>query len=65
MLNIIPYNPVAGLPYKTPSSASITRFRDIMTRHSINVNFRVRKGGEIDAACGQLRRNRGTLAASS
>lgn len=65
MLNIIPYNPVAGLPYKTPSSASITRFRDIMTRHGINVNLRVRKGGEIDAACGQLRRNRGALAVSS
>lgn len=61
MLNIIPYNPVAGLPYKTPTSASITRFRDVLVRNGINVNFRVRKGSEIDAACGQLRRNRGVV----
>ena len=64
MLNIIPYNPVEGLPYKTPTSASITRFRDVLERNGINVNFRVRKGSEIDAACGQLRRNRGALTAS-
>lgn len=64
MLNIIPYNPVEGLPYKTPTTASITRFRDVLVRNGINVNFRVRKGGEIDAACGQLRRNRESLASS-
>lgn len=64
MLNIIPYNPVEGLPYKTPTTASITRFRDVLVRNGINVNFRVRKGGEIDAACGQLRRNREGLASS-
>ncbi len=58
MLNVIPYNPVAGLPYRTPSAASIRRFREVLERHGVNVNFRVRKGGEIDAACGQLRRNR-------
>ncbi|MGV3485210.1 MAG: radical SAM protein, partial [Planctomycetaceae bacterium] len=58
MLNVIPYNPVAGLPYKTPTTASIRRFREVLERHGVNVNFRVRKGGEIDAACGQLRRNR-------
>ncbi len=65
MLNVIPYNPVAGLPYRTPSGAAITRFRDVLQRQGINVNFRLRKGGEIDAACGQLRRNRGALAAAS
>jgi 23S rRNA (adenine2503-C2)-methyltransferase len=58
MLNIIPYNPVAGLPYKTPSTASIRHFREVLERNGVNVNFRVRKGGEIDAACGQLRRKR-------
>lgn len=61
MLNVIPYNPVAGLPYRTPKPAAINRFRDVLVRQGINVNFRVRKGGEIDAACGQLRRNRGAL----
>jgi 23S rRNA (adenine2503-C2)-methyltransferase len=58
MLNVIPYNPVAGLPYKTPGGAAIDRFRKTLQQGGINVNFRVRKGAEIDAACGQLRRNR-------
>jgi 23S rRNA (adenine2503-C2)-methyltransferase len=58
MLNVIPYNAVAGLPYKTPGGAAIDRFRKTLQQGGINVNFRVRKGAEIDAACGQLRRNR-------
>jgi len=56
LLNVIPYNPVAGLPYKRPSQSSITRFRDILEDGNINVKFRQLKGNEIDAACGQLRR---------
>ena len=35
MLNVIPYNPVAGLPYRTPSGAAISRFRDVLQRHGI------------------------------
>jgi 23S rRNA (adenine2503-C2)-methyltransferase len=57
LLNVIPYNPVAGLPYKTPSGNAINRFRDILLEAGINVQFRQRKGDEIDAACGQLRRS--------
>lgn len=58
MLNVIPYNPVEGLPYKTPSSQAIGTFRKILENAGVNVMFRQRKGDEIDAACGQLRRNR-------
>lgn len=58
MLNVIPYNVVSGLPYKTPSQKSISRFKEILVTRGINVMFRQRKGSEIDAACGQLRRNR-------
>lgn len=58
LLNVIPYNPVAGLPYQTPTSGAIQRFREILERGGVNVQFRQRKGSEIDAACGQLRRNR-------
>ena len=58
MLNVIPYNPVAGLPYETPSSEAIREFRSILLEGGINVMFRQRKGDGIDAACGQLRRNR-------
>jgi 23S rRNA (adenine2503-C2)-methyltransferase len=57
LLNVIPYNPVAGLPYQTPSANAIRRFRDILLEGGVNVKFRQKKGGEIDAACGQLRRS--------
>jgi len=56
LLNVIPYNPVAGLPYVTPSKQSIAMFRQMLEAGGINVKFRQRKGSEIDAACGQLRR---------
>ncbi|HEY2415469.1 MAG TPA: 23S rRNA (adenine(2503)-C(2))-methyltransferase RlmN [Pirellulaceae bacterium] len=56
-LNIIPYNPVAGLPYQTPSGNAVNRFRDILLDAGINVKFRQRKGDDINAACGQLRRS--------
>lgn len=58
LLNVIPYNPVAGLPYKTPSAAAVTRFRQVLVDAGIEIKFRQRKGDEINAACGQLRRNR-------
>jgi 23S rRNA (adenine2503-C2)-methyltransferase len=56
LLNVIPYNPVSGLPYRTPSTAAIEQFRQILERAGLVVKFRQRKGDEIDAACGQLRR---------
>jgi len=56
MLNVIPYNPVAGLPYKTPSIAAQKTFRRILEEGGLSVHFRHRKGDAIDAACGQLRR---------
>jgi 23S rRNA (adenine2503-C2)-methyltransferase len=58
MLNVIPYNPVPGLPYETPTPESIHTFRRILMDGGINVMFRQRKGNDIQAACGQLRRLR-------
>lgn len=57
LLNVIPYNPVAGLPYATPSAARQRTFRETLEQAGINVHFRQRKGDEINAACGQLRRS--------
>lgn len=57
LLNVIPYNPVAGLTYRTPSPQAVLRFRDVLLRRGIEVKFRQRKGDAIQAACGQLRRN--------
>jgi len=56
LLNVIPYNPVVELPYRTPSPDAIRRFREILESAGINVQFRERKGDRINAACGQLRR---------
>lgn len=56
MLNVIPYNSVSGLPYKTPGRKAMMEFREILEQSRLNVQFRQRKGDDIDAACGQLRR---------
>jgi 23S rRNA (adenine2503-C2)-methyltransferase len=56
LVNVIPYNPVAGLPYRTPSTAAQQAFRRVLEDHGLAVRFRHRKGNTIDAACGQLRR---------
>jgi 23S rRNA (adenine2503-C2)-methyltransferase len=58
MLNVIPYNPVPGLPYETPTPDAVHLFRKTLIDGGINVMFRQRKGDEIQAACGQLRRLR-------
>ncbi len=58
MLNVIPYNPVPGLPYETPTPDAIHRFRRTLVDGGVNVMFRQRKGDGIQAACGQLRRLR-------
>lgn len=57
LVNLIPYNPVAGLPYRTPKPAATARFVEILERGGLSVAIRYRKGDRIDAACGQLRRS--------
>ncbi len=59
LINLIPYNPVAGLPYQTPTPERTTRFVEILESAGLAVKTRYRKGDRIDAACGQLRRSRG------
>jgi 23S rRNA (adenine2503-C2)-methyltransferase len=55
-VNLIPFNDVAGLPYRRPSQKAITDFVAILRRAGVSVKVRKRKGADIDAACGQLRR---------
>jgi 23S rRNA (adenine2503-C2)-methyltransferase len=55
-VNLIPYNPVAGLPYGRPEPETVKRFVTILRDAGISVTVRKTKGREIDAACGQLRR---------
>jgi 23S rRNA (adenine2503-C2)-methyltransferase len=56
LVNLIPYNPVAGLPFRTPSPAATAAFARVLEEGGLNVQLRYRKGDRIDAACGQLRR---------
>jgi 23S rRNA (adenine2503-C2)-methyltransferase len=57
LVNLIPYNPVSGLPYRTPSSEAVAHFVNLLQRGGLTVKTRYRKGDRIDAACGQLRRS--------
>jgi 23S rRNA (adenine2503-C2)-methyltransferase len=55
-VNLIPYNPVASLPFERPEPESVRRFTTILRDGSVSVTVRKTKGRAIDAACGQLRR---------
>lgn len=55
-VNLIPFNEVAGLPSRRPLQESLTAFVTVLRQQRISVKVRKRKGSEIDAACGQLRR---------
>ena len=54
-VNLIPYNTVAGLPWKRPSLTRQERFAEVLRRARVSVTLRREKGHDIDAACGQLR----------
>jgi 23S rRNA (adenine2503-C2)-methyltransferase len=55
-VNVIPFNDVEGLPYRRPTSEALATFLAPLRQHGISVKVRKRKGSDIDAACGQLRR---------
>jgi 23S rRNA (adenine2503-C2)-methyltransferase len=61
-VNVIPFNEVAGLPYTRPSAQSLSDFLAPLKRQGISVKVRKRKGAQIDAACGQLRRSTSQIA---
>jgi 23S rRNA (adenine2503-C2)-methyltransferase len=54
-VNLIPYNKVEGLPWERPAEPAQEAFLAALERHKVTATLRREKGGEIDAACGQLR----------
>ena len=56
IVNLIPLNPVAELPYRTPAGAAIKKFAELLEQGGVDVKIRYKKGDPINAACGQLRR---------
>ena len=55
-VNLIPWNDVAGLTYRRPTDDDLRGFIDTLRDGGVSVQVRRRKGADIDAACGQLRR---------
>jgi 23S rRNA (adenine2503-C2)-methyltransferase len=55
-VNLIPFNDVEGLPYRRLTPQALEDFIAILRGGGISVKVRKRKGADIDAACGQLRR---------
>jgi 23S rRNA (adenine2503-C2)-methyltransferase len=54
-VNLIPYNPLEGAPYRAPAPETVERFREILLGAGIQAITRERRGADIRAACGQLR----------
>lgn len=54
-VNLIPYNEINDGVFKKSSKESVLRFLDVLKKEKINVTIRREFGGEVDAACGQLR----------
>jgi 23S rRNA (adenine2503-C2)-methyltransferase len=55
-VNLIPMNPVAERPqFRRPSPERLLRFKEILESYGLATTVRREMGGEIDAACGQLR----------
>ncbi len=54
-VNLIPYNRVEGLPWERPSEQVQDSFLRALQKAKVSATLRREKGGDIDAACGQLR----------
>src|SRR5262245_16227045 len=70
-INLIPFNPFAGVDYRRSSPEAIARFRDVLMREGLIATIRKTRGDDIEAACGQLagrvqdRRTRGRQEAAA
>ena len=53
-INLIPWNPVAGLEFEEPGNNEVRAFVDMLEKAGLNVTLRTRRGRKIGGACGQL-----------
>jgi 23S rRNA (adenine2503-C2)-methyltransferase len=56
-VNLIPLNPVEGSPYQPPLDDQTQAFLYVLEQRHIPATLRLRRGIEINAGCGQLRRS--------
>ena len=55
-VNLIPINPIKERNYRSSTPKGVLRFKKILENKGINVTIREEMGQDIDAACGQLRK---------
>lgn len=53
-VNLIPWNPVAALPFTEPSNSEVNFFVNYLEKAGVNVTLRTKRGRKIGGACGQL-----------
>ncbi len=53
-VNLIPYNPNLGMPFRRPDEGAVEKFRSILLERGMTVVTRWSKGQETRSACGQL-----------
>jgi 23S rRNA (adenine2503-C2)-methyltransferase len=53
-LNLIPFNPFPGTPFRRSPMPRILAFRDALLARGLLATIRRTRGDDIDAACGQL-----------
>ncbi|KGG81118.1 ribosomal RNA large subunit methyltransferase N [Caloranaerobacter azorensis H53214] len=56
-VNLIPLNPIKEANFKTSKGTNVLKFKEILESRNINTTVRREMGGDINAACGQLRRD--------
>ena len=54
-VNLIPFNPSEGIPFQPSPPVTVDRFIAALRSAGIEVTARLRRGADIEAACGQLR----------
>lgn len=55
-VNLIPWNPVPGLPFRPTPPRRATFFAESLRKWGLPATLRKEQGRDIEAACGQLRR---------
>jgi len=53
-INLIPFNPFPGSPYRCSSAETVAHFSEILQGYGLITTIRKTRGEDIDAACGQL-----------
>ena len=56
-VNLIPVNPIKERDFKQSQKKEILNFKNKLENYGINVTIRREMGGDIDGACGQLRKS--------